>query len=252
MEQNDIYYVIFPVRLPLRDFSFIQIILFLRNAQISVLFLSLCFLFFYFFAGFARGQCEVYDMVAPVCLQMALFLHLSPFWANQNNLNTKIISTYRVLLKIASPWMHWTSFFVACYKTEAFWVLSRLDCLGLRAYVTYLLALLFDDVIKTSDWRKKPPTLARVRSKQGHAKQTRMRGCKEKNECEVKQMLQTRERMHHWSKSVDQGSWTQTACHLRWPGLDANGSGHLLQCIWATLTLCLEMKMAASGVRGTW
>lgn len=211
-----------------------------------------------FFAGFARGQCEVYDMVTPVCLQMAPFLHLSPFWANQNNLNTKMFSNYCVLLEIASPWMHWTSskrngFFVACYKTEAFWVLSRLDCLGLRACVTYLWRFsVMSSKPAIGGRRKEPPTLARFRSKQGHAKQSRMKACKERNECEVKQMLQTRERTHHWSKSVDQGSWTQTACRLRWPGLDANGSGHLLQCIWATLTLCLEMKMAASGVRGTW
>lgn len=63
--------------------------------------------------------------------------------------------------------------------------------------MTYLLAHYCDDVIKAGDWRKKEraimATLAQVRSKQGHGKQRWMRESKEKNKCEVKQMLQTRE-----------------------------------------------------------
>lgn len=155
MEQNDIYYVIFPVRLPLRDFSFIQIILFLNNAKMSVLFLSLCFLFCVVFSHI-QDNVRWLPQFATKWLSFCIRLSFEP---------TRTIWTQKLFPLIVSSWK---SHFLECIepvqKEMAFlWRVIKqrllssvwLDSLASRACVTYLLALLCDDVIKTNDWRKK-------------------------------------------------------------------------------------------------
>lgn len=102
MERNDIYYVIFPDSL-LRDFSFFQIILFLKMLYFSVFF-SACIIFLQ-----VLQEDNVRIMTGLHQFASKWLFFLSPFWAKQSNLNTKNISTYCVLLENTSPWMHWTS-----------------------------------------------------------------------------------------------------------------------------------------------
>lgn len=103
MEQNDIYYVIFPVRLPLHDFSFIQIILFLRNAKMSVLFLSLCFLFCVVFSHI-QDNVRWLPQFATKWLSFCIRLSFEP---------TRTIWTQKLFPLIVSSWK---SHFLECIE----------------------------------------------------------------------------------------------------------------------------------------
>lgn len=81
MEQNDIYYVIFPDSL-LHDFSFFQIILFLKMLYFSVFSQLVLFFLQVLQEDSVRIMTGLHQFASKL-------LFLSPFWAKQSNLNTK-------------------------------------------------------------------------------------------------------------------------------------------------------------------
>ncbi len=111
------------------------------------------------FAGFARGQCKVSTWSPQFAAKWLSVCIGNPFEPTRTIWTQKLfplfVSSWKLhLLECIEPVQKEIPLLWRVTK-QAFWVLSRLDCLGLRACVTYLLAPLCDDVIKTSNWRKK-------------------------------------------------------------------------------------------------